>query len=132
MHASYNKYKQKERRTDINLGSVFCQFKDKNIMEYIIIKKDDDVYTLESSYTGQWFKVKKELCFETKDALKYNRFVKHCMNLLAGKLANGSKDPNTSFNIVGIGGLRLKKYLRNTKQTEYKDRFYLEYSEYLV
>ena len=123
------KYRPKERRTTIDLGTVFCTF-DRRISEYIIVDDGEDSYTLESSYTGKWFDVKKDKCFKTKDDLKYNNFCQHCFNLLAGKHADGSTmNVNVSEEFARE---RLKRFLGHTKQGVYRERFYLDHSEHLI
>jgi len=125
----HTNYKPKKRRTDINLGSVFCKFKD-NIKEYIIIHETEDEYTLESSHTGTWFNTPKDTCYKTKDDLKYGHFCNHCFNLLAGKHGNGSK---MDIDIIkSQAEKRMKKFLGNTKQIEYRERFFNEFAEYAI
>ena len=125
----HTKYKQKKRRTDIDLGTVFCSF-DNRIREYIIVNDNGSQYTLESNFTGSWFTINKDKCFETKDDLKYSHFCSHCFNLLKGKHGNGATmKTNVSPEFAQT---RLKKFLGHTKQTDYRERFYIDHSEYLI
>lgn len=108
---------------------MFCQFGNK-IQEYIIINDDGDRYTLEGHFKGNWFSVTKDKCFSTRDDLKFNNFKTYVFNIMNGKKGDGSvlNEDDTKEEAKK----RALSYLHRTKQTTYKDRFMLEYSEYLV